>query len=189
MCDPKEFPVEGDISTFLQGLENCVAAGEKFKAGETFQVGWMLTMIEANREGSLSIFEPDFQVMPIRWRDSVALTLLHLRLQRDACQSVVSFDEIDFPSIRQSATICTHFCPSEGFAMGRGKPIDPNDTGWFCSCLNKRHNHNSARELHRLSLYELVVRYGSQIVPYAALPEGVAVIVNKGVPTIFRQGQ
>jgi hypothetical protein len=53
---------ESDLCWFLDILE-AVAGGERFSDGQTFQVGWIVTLIRKNQQGTLSIFEPDILVI------------------------------------------------------------------------------------------------------------------------------
>jgi len=186
--DPALVPVEDDVRWFVGWLEEAVAGGERFADGQTCQVGWIVTEVRAGSDGSLALWEPDMRQMPIAWVESVSYTLAHLRRQKDVCESVLAADELSFPSMLQSAIICTHLGQTEGVVMERSKPSG-SDSGWFCGCIGDEHDHNRVGELRQVSLYEAAVRYAPRIVPYLALPEGVLVAVDDRAPTIFRHGQ
>jgi hypothetical protein len=81
-----------------------MARGESFKPGETIQLGWMINQIVEDN-GFLTIQEPDFIKFPIQWQRSVDNTLIQLRMQKDACESVAL--NFDFTSVVSSAVICT----------------------------------------------------------------------------------
>lgn len=185
--DPALVPVEEDIRWFLGWLEQAVAGGERFTDGQTCQVGWAITQVRAVEDGSLSVWEPDMKAMPIAWVDSVSHTLCQLRAQKDVCESVLGADELCFPSMRQSAVICTRLGQTEVIVMER-TAADGADSGWYFGC-GEGHDHNDVSQLRRVSLYEAGVRYAPQIIPFLALPEGVLLECGGNALSIFRQGQ
>ena len=183
--DPAVVPVEEDVRWFLAGLEKSVAAGERFTDGQTFQVGWMVTLLRDSGPGFLSILEPDMRQMPVAWIDSVSQTLAHLRVQKDVCESVLSAEDLSFPSAQEAALICTRLGRTQRMVMERSEPQGA-DSGWFCGCDGEGHNHNDERELLTVSLYEAAVRYSPQIIPYLALPPGTLLSHGGGPPAFFR---
>jgi hypothetical protein len=186
--DPAIVPVEADLRWFLGWLEQSIAQGKRFAPGQTCQIGWMLTEVRQGNDSLLSLWEPDMRAMPVSWTESVSNTLAHLRLQTDVVESVLSADALSYPSIRQSAIICTRLGQKDGLVMERTEPSGA-DSGWFFGCREKDHQHNDVAELLRVSLYEAAIRYAPQIVPYLALPKGVLIAVSKGVPAIFQDGE
>jgi hypothetical protein len=177
--------IEPDVQWLLHVLDDAVSRGERFADGETFQVGWMFTTIRQNEEGTLSILEPDFSPqIPIAWIDSVTHTLRHLRAQRDVCESVLPSDLMNFPSLRQSAIVCSRLRDAETFMMSREEPTLETDSGWFCGCKGE-HDHQDPDELTRVSLYEAAVCYQQRIIPYLALPAGTLLSAGNGAPTIY----
>jgi len=186
--DPALVPVEDDVRWFVGWLEEAVAGGELFADGQTCQVGWIVTEVRAGPDGCLALWEPDMRQMPVARVESVSYTLAHLRRQKDVCESVLAARELSFPSMLQSAIICTRLGKTEGVVMERSEPSG-SDSGWFCGCRGDKHDHNSISELRMVSLYEAAVRYAPQIVPYLALPEGVLIGADDAAPTIFRHGQ
>jgi hypothetical protein len=169
-------------------LEEEVAGGEKFVAGQTCQVGWMVTEIRASEDGSLVMWEPDMLHMPIAWVESVSHTIAHLRRQKDVYESVLTADDLAYPSLRHSAIICNRFGQKNRVVMERNRP-EGSDSGWFFGCVGEKHDHNKVEELLRVSLYEAAVRYSLQVIPYLALPEGILLEVREGRPTIFHHGE
>lgn len=186
--DPALVPLEEDVRWLLAGLERSVAAGERFTDGQTFQVGWMVTLIRDSGMGLLSILEPDIRQVPVAWVDSVGQTLAQLRVQKDVCESVFSEEDLSFPSAQEAALICTRLGGSQRIVMERSEPQGA-DSGWFCGCDGQGHNHNDPRELLTVSLYEAAVRHAPQIVPYLALPPGVLLTQGGGPPAFFRHGR
>ena len=126
--------------------------------------------------------------MPVVWSESVSHTLAHLRAQKDVVESVMVGEEISFPSMRESAIICTRLAQGENFIMERIQPSGM-DSGWFCGCWENNHDHNDPAELRCVSLYEATVRYSSEIVPYLALPSGFSVVVRNGAPILYKDGE
>lgn len=169
-------------------LERKVAAGERFADGETFQVGWITTQVRAGLDGALTLWEPDMLQLPVGWTESVSSTLAQLRRQKDVCESVLPVGELFFPTMRQSALICTRLGQRPGVVMERRTPSE-TDSGWFCGCREDGHDHDAADELRCVSLYEAVVGHASEILPYLALPEGVLLGTGDGPPTIFQHGR
>jgi hypothetical protein len=180
--------VEADGAWFLAWLEETVAQGTRYSAGQTCQVGWMLTQILQTEDGDLSVWEPDMRHLPVEWSESVSHTLAHLRIQKDVVESVLAAEDVSFPSMRQSAIICTRLRQGEGVVMERAEPSGA-DSGWFCGCRGGSHDHNDVAELRRVSLYEAAVRHAPQIVPYLALPPGVLVGVGESALVVFRDGE
>jgi hypothetical protein len=186
--DPAIVPVENDVRWFAGWLEEAVAGGKRFSAGQTCQVGWLVTEVRDAGDGQLTIWEPDMRQMPVAWVESVSSTLSHLRRQKDVCESVLAGDEISFPSMLQYALICTQFGRTDCVLMDRQAP-EGADSGWFLGCTEVDHDHNSVSEIRKVSLFEAAVSYAPQIVPYLALPEGVMVVLGEGAPRIFRNGE
>jgi len=181
-------PILDDALWLLRWLEESVAAGTRFVAGQTCQFGWMLTIVQLHESGDLTLCEPDMQSLPIQWSQGISLTLAHLRLQKDVVESVLSSEEVSFPSMRQSVLVCTRLAKNEGVVMERAEP-NITDSGWFCGCMEDDHDHNDVAELRRVSLYEAAIRHAPQIVPYLALPPGVLVDIGSGVPNVISAGE
>lgn len=186
--DPAIVPVEGDVRWFVGWLEQSVAQGKRFAPGETCQIGWIVTEVRQGNDGLLSFWEPDMRGMPVACSESVSNTLAHLRLQKDVVESVLSADALSYPSMRQSAIICSRLGKKDGLVMER-TDSSGTDSGWFFGCRDEDHEHNEVAELRRVSVYEAAVRHAPQIVPYLALPKGVLVGMSNGVPAIFHDGE
>lgn len=181
--DPK-VGVEPDVDWFLRNLEDSVAQGKRYADGETFQIGSMFTLIRSNDDGTLSILEPDMIEMPVKWVDSISWTLAILRLQKDVVESVLSSDDMSFPSMLQSCIVCNRLKSDEEFVLDRTEPAGL-DSGWFAGCRGD-HDHQDPNQLERTSLFEAVVKRCRGMVSYLALPEGILVGVRKGTLSIFQ---
>ncbi len=186
--DPDLVPVEDDVRRFVAWLEEAVAGGERFAAGQTCQVGWVVLEVRAGQDDTLTLWEPDMRQLPLARVESVSHTLAQLRRQKDVCESLLAADDLSFPSMLQSAIVCTRLGRTAGITMARDAPAGA-DSGWFCGCNDEDHDHNAVAELRKVSLYEAAVGHAPQVIPYLALPAGVMLEAGEGAPTIFRDGQ
>ncbi len=184
ICDA-EF-LDSNLKCFLQWIESEVAKGRRFLPEQTVQLGWSMLKVQQRTDGTLSLVEPDFKSMPIRFVDSVTNTLLHVLLQKSVNESLGLPDQILTPSLRDSAIICTKFGSTPGFIMDRLVPKD-RDSGWFFGCDSGSHDHTKAEALLRVSIYEAVVRHTDKIIPFLSLPPGVSVGFKHKLP-IFKRG-
>jgi hypothetical protein len=148
----------------------------------------VVLQVRAGDDGTLALWEPDMRQFPVAWVQSVSYTLAHVRRQKDVCESVLTAADLSFPSMRQSAIICTRLGQTERVVMERQAPAG-SDSGWFCGCRSKGHDHRSVGELRKVSLYEAAVCYAPQIISYLALPAGVLLEAGEGPHKVFRDGQ
>ena len=185
--DPSVVVVPDDARWLLTGLEASVAEGTRYKPGETVQVGWALTEVRQGEDGDLSLWESDMRSLPVQWSMGLSRTLAQLRVQKDVVESVLGADDVSFPSMRQSALICSRLGQGEEFILDRSKPADA-DSGWFFGCRHNDHDHNSAEELRRVSVYEAAL-LATRIIPYLALPPGVMVGLRGPATSIFLNGE
>lgn len=174
-----------DSDWLIQYLENSVARGEVFRAGETLQTGWMINSFRECSEG-LMVFEPDMIARPIRFVNSVTRTLTHLRLQKDVAESVGLEDCLLFPSIRQSAIACKAWGEVESFSLSRFDP-EGADSGWFVGCLMD-HDHDAPENLERVSLYDIGSTH-SILVQFLALPPGVSLLLENEDVSFLKNGE
>lgn len=177
-----------DAKWLLGWLEESVAEGTRFEIGQTCQVGWVVTEVRQHESGDLILWEPDMRSLPVQWSAAVSYTLAHLRVQKDVAESVLGAEDLLFPSMRQSALICTRLAENKDVVMERAES-NGADSGWFCGCREKGHDHNDVAELRRVSLYEAAIRHAPQIVPYLGLPPGVLLCIGSGAPKIFFAGE
>jgi hypothetical protein len=185
--DPAIVVIADDAKWLLGWLEESVAQGTRYVAGQTCQIGWITTEVRLDGD-DLSIWEPDMRRLPIEWSESVSHTLAHLRIQKDVVESVLGPGDLSFPSMRESAIICDRLGQGEGIVMERVEPAGA-DSGWFFGCTEDGHDHNDAAELRRVSLYEAVARHAPHIIPYLALPPGILVSIGAVDPVLYREGE
>jgi hypothetical protein len=183
-CDPTE-TLSPSMRWLLSWVEDEVANGRRFLAGQTVQLGWSLLKVHQRDDATLALFEPDFKSMPMELVDSVSNTLLHLLLQKSVAESLGVEEALFIPSLRESAVICCEFGSTDGFVMNRVAP-KPGVSGWFLGCDNEAHNHQALENLRRTSLYEAAVRHDNRIIPFLGLPHDMLIGFSKGVPNFFR---
>jgi hypothetical protein len=169
------------LQWLIQWIEREVAGGRRFLPEQTVQLGWALLEIRQRTDGTLALFEPDFQSMPVRFVDSVSNTLLHLLLQKSVAESLGVVDDLAIPPLQHSAIVCSKFGSTGGFIMSRVTPV-ATDSGWFCGCDNETHDHQSPDTLRRISLYEAAVRQNARIIPFLGLPPGIFVGFGGAIP-------
>jgi hypothetical protein len=178
-------PFSSSLPWFLGWIESEVAGGRRFLPEQTVQVGWSVLEIRQRNDATLSLFEPDFQSIPVRFVDSVSNTLLHLFLQKSAAESLALTEELALPSLRDGALVCTEFGSTEGFIMSRLTP-KAADSGWFLGCDSPTHDHTSPEVLRRVSLYEAVIRHDDRTLPFLGLPPDSFVGFGGAVPYFSR---
>jgi hypothetical protein len=174
------------LNWFLDWIENEVAIGRRFLPEQTIQVGWSVLEIRQRTDGTLGLFEPDFESMPVKFVDSVSNTLLHLFIQKSVAESLGLVAELDVPSLRDSAIICTDFGSTGGFVMSRTS-TKAGDSGWFFGCNNSKHDHQSQDALRRVSVYEAMTRHEAGAIPFLGLPPDTFVGFGDGVPYFSRR--
>jgi hypothetical protein len=166
---------ESFLRPFLTGLENTVSDGHRYNSGETIQFGWMILSLEATPQGELLLLEPDMQSFPIKFVPSVDRTLHHIRIQRYTAESVGLEEHVSFPSILQSAIVCSQ--PGKlGFFLERDIP-EGHGSGWFVGCNEPEHEHNKPETLSFLSLYEISCRFPF-LIDFFALPPKSAISID-----------
>jgi hypothetical protein len=180
-------PLSLSLPWFLGWIETEVAGGRRFLPEQTVQVGWSLLEVRQRTDGTLAFYEPDFRALPVRFVDSVSNTLLHLFLQKSVAESLGLGAELNLPSLRQSAIVCTDFGRSESFIMNRVSPKD-SDSGWFFGCTSEAHDHDAAASLRRVSLYEAAAILDSRTIQFLGLPPDISVAFDGKAPYFFRDG-
>lgn len=142
-------------SFFAEEVHN----GVRFAAEQTVQIGWSLLKLAASPDGNLSVFEPDFETMPIRWVEGVNQSVRLLAVQRAVCDDC-QVDPV-FPSILQPASSTEVMPADDQFTMVRSE-AEGNHSGWTF------HGRSDAG-MRLLSLYEAAT-INRAIVPFLALP-------------------
>src|SRR3954469_14571281 len=184
LCDETS-ALSSKLKWLLEWIESEVARGRRFLPEQTVQIGWSVLEIRQRNDGTLALFEPDFQSIPVKFIDSVSNTLLHLLLQKGVTDSLDLETDIAIPSLRDSAIVCTRFGSTDGFVMSRLMP-QAGDSGWFFGCDSPAHDHQAPENLRRVSLYEAAVRHNDGIIPYLGLPPNTFAGFSGEVPYFSR---
>jgi hypothetical protein len=164
-----------DAKWLVAFLESSVAEGRKYEPGQTLQIGWTVTKFQQSDANLVRLLEPVPGSEPIVFADSVTHTLAHLRQQKDVAESFCPPIEWDFPSMLQSALVCTDLSiPEAGVGVMARHAPDGRDSGWFFGCENSHHDHNDPANLVRLSLYRVGCQNPS-VIKYLALPAGTLI--------------
>lgn len=175
-----------DITWFLTVLESMVAGGEKFKAGETVQVGWMLLMLAEGDKGALKVTEPDMKSIPIKFVDSLDATIKHLRAQKDSVESVLPADELAFSSLTQSLVVHINYKKSKRILLDRAQ-AEGHDSGWWLSDLADDKGSNDPKNFAKISLYQLGIDR-PDLIKFLAFPAGTQVVIDRKV-FLLKDGQ
>jgi hypothetical protein len=192
-----EFVLEADesivpdfyLNRIVETIETMVERGSVFKPGETFQIGWMLTLVQSLDDSRLTLHEPDMQAMPIRWIPGITETLRQMMVQLHTLDSFALRQEINIPSARDSLLVCTQYTNPD-FFMERFMPSEENaaDTGWFIGCLDTNHDHNDPANLRCISVYEAFIRQRG-IQNFMAFPFGSIILVDQSGLKVAKNGK
>uniref|UniRef100_UPI000D3473A3 immunity protein Imm33 domain-containing protein n=1 Tax=unclassified Variovorax TaxID=663243 RepID=UPI000D3473A3 len=168
---------EVDIALLLRFFEERVAQGEKFRSGESLQVGWMFTMLEDGPDGVLRVLEPDMKAVPVKFVDSVDGTLMHLRNQQDVVASLSPPVAPDFPSLRQSAAVHLNYRQASRVLLTRSAAVNETDSGWWLSDLDDEAGAQDPTRFMKTSLYQLGIDR-PDLIKFFALPAELQVVVD-----------
>lgn len=131
-----EAPVPGLQDSLAQWLldylQDSIAEGARFEAGQTVRVGWRLLRV-VDRADGLGLQE---RAADGEWAERVDSTLRDLWYQREVVASVVSAERLSFPTEEQSALVagCVATAPSQ-LVLERSEPADdPGSSGWAVRC-------------------------------------------------------
>jgi hypothetical protein len=174
-ADPSHVP-EASLRDIGRTLEQMVAGRSVFEPGQTFQIGWMLTLVQPLGDNRLTLAEPDMRTIPIRWVRGITHTLRQMRLQSSMLDSFGLREEADIPGAQHSLLVCNHYADPE-FFMQRTALSGEADTGWFVACTRGGHDHNDPENLRRISMYEAYVNQRA-IQPFAVFPFGSQIFVS-----------
>jgi len=181
----KTIPAE-DIALMLSNLEELVANGERFKANQTMQFGWMITKFSEAPDKTLKILEPDFKAIPIEFVDSFNNTLKHLRSQKDALESVSKQLPLTFPSLAQGLVVHKNYKRSNQVLLERANP-EQNDLAWWLSDLNDGEGNKDKNNFIKISLYQLALDR-PDLVKFFAFPSELQVLVSKNKISVLKNG-
>ncbi len=166
-----------DVEIIADIIRTTVSTGGSLKPGDTIQIGCSLCRV-IDRGEHLGLEEPSFLSDPIQWVDSVDSTARHLRLQMAAAESCNLGSDLNFPSITNTAFVCSSIDQTEGIFMDRVHPLSNQDSGWFVACSDQNHNHDSNENLKQESLYALTLRKPA-VIPFLGFPIGTTAMIRR----------
>ena len=134
-------------------------------------------MIRNSPEGRLSLWELDLSGVPGKLDCSVTRSLLVLRRQKAVLESFGIPGKLNFPSLQQTAVMCSQFGNSSSRMLSRSTPSH-DDSGWFFGCEGMEHDHNLRENLLGGTLYGLACA-NRVVLDFLAMPEGSIVLLNK----------
>ena len=183
MFDVGERIPDVDAEHFKSTLEDMVASGSRFKAGETFQVAWMILKFAEADKGRLKLMEPDMKGMPIQYVDGVNRTLRFMRAQRDTAESFGLVEQMKLTTLVD--VILVPADPGKiGIAQLHREPPEGQMSGWFLLEAGQ-----DPPDFRPMSMYELALSR-PDLVKFFALPPGVDVIVNTtGEVGLYQDGK
>lgn len=157
-------------------LEGTVAAGEKYKVGETIQIGWIMLKL-FDEDGKLCLCEPDFRSPQINYEDkSVTHALEDMFTQQFVAGALGLEEELDWSNLHYGAIVCKRFGEVPmSFYMQRSEPQDEGDSGWFFGCMFDDCDHQNMVNLKLTTLYSCAV-LNPPLVRFYALPEGCEIV-------------
>jgi hypothetical protein len=160
----------------IEFFEHSIREGKQYRANETVQIGWMVTMLKEASDGDLEVWEPQFDSIPIKWTRGVNNTLRHLIVQR-SITGLLDCEPV-FPSLRQAGTVSPIFLKHHNeFLMERATPSG-NDSGWCFLDVTKERSGNELKSLFEISFHCM------HIIPFLALPPGTRVSKRHEVVTV-----
>jgi hypothetical protein len=180
--------IEPDVALFKETLEKMVEHGERFKPGETIQIGPMVLKLESDTSGMLRLMEPDMKSMPIKFVNSVATTLLLVRRQRDTVSSVNAEAIPEFISIMQPIFIVRNALQSRMLRLTKVPFGDSGVNTWLLTDAAAK-SEPSQEDVQPMSVYEALLTR-PDIFDFLALPENYIVVVEKrGKFALFEDGK
>jgi len=174
---------EVDALHFKSTLEQMVASGSRFKAGETFQVAWMILRFAETDKGRLTLQEPDMQGMPIQYVNGVTRTLRFMRAQRDTADSFGLAEKMKLTTFMDVILVPKDAGKIKIPQLHRGEP-EAAMSGWFLLEAGE-----DPPRFRPMSLYELALSRPN-LVKFFALPPGTDVVVHtSGEISVFSDGK
>jgi hypothetical protein len=179
---------ESHVAWLLGFLEERVAGGERFKDGESLQVGWMYARVEQAAPDLLRIAEPDMKHLPIQFVDSVDAILNHVFVQKETALSLRDVTP-DFPSLRQRAIVHANYRTAQRVLLSRFAAKDEADSGWWFTDLDDEQGSQDPARFSVTSLYQLGIDR-PDLIKFFALPAGLQAVVEPDhIGVIDEQGE
>lgn len=162
-----------DRQWLVKSLEDMVASGSRFKAGETLQLGWMINKFEKGPGGTLRLHEPDMRSMPIVFVDSANATIKVVRRQRDTVESFSEPVELAYAPLNHSIIVPPDFATVASFSLERHEPED-RDSGWVMVGGENAPTKEEFANYQLVSMYEFALQR-PELVHLLAMPPGTVI--------------
>jgi hypothetical protein len=181
--------LQDDIEFACSLLKARIAEGKTLHPGHCIQIGWLEVMITEDSNDLLTLCEPDFVELPVRWIKGITKTISSLRLQIDSTSSILDSSAVDFPSFRQSAIIGSDVqAGQQEYIFQRSEYSLARDSGWFLGMLGTNLDYNNPANLRRISLYEGALKCPACI-QFLAFPAGTEIHLIKSKLEIWISGR
>lgn len=164
-----------DVNKILDGFEDEIKNGVKYKAGETIQLGFTLNQFSELEDGRLLLEEPDMVSLPIKFVPSMNFTFQTLRNQKDVVESISNVN-LTFPTLRQAIAVHKDYKVSKAVMLERIAPED-GQSGWWLHVQGD----SVAEDFSLISLYEFAMGR-PDLVKFLALPVGAKAYQIDGAP-------
>lgn len=192
---------DGEIERLLGAIGDAVVTrGQRFRRDDTFDYGWTTVRFEAgaatgDSAGRLvvsELAEPLLATPATYARGAERLAVL-MRTQTEALSRNGVEGVAVHPHRSDLAVICTRVPPAgpeypRPLALERRTTPERGESGWVIRCTNPAHDHENPRALASARLLHVVAGFAG-IVPYLALPEGSAVLMEGQEAVVFRPGE
>ena len=152
----------------MRFLEEGVARGTRFAAGETLRYGWATLRLKQRGDGTLGIEEQSSKDGEDSWDEFVDRTLMQVWYQNEVGRSLHVEDRLDFPAQGQAAVFCTRVEEVQRWFLARHEMPDPF-SGWHLCCADKQHDHDSDSNVLAAELLHLTARFPF-VTQFLALP-------------------
>ncbi len=156
----------------MRVLEESVARGTKFAAGETMRYGWVTLRLKERDDGTLGIEEQTRgqgeQGRNGSWDEFVDESLTQVWFQREIGRSLDVEDRLAFPSQGQAAVFCNRVEEVQRWFLARHEMPDPF-SGWHLFCTDKEHDHDGDANVLATELLHLTARFPF-VTQFLALP-------------------
>lgn len=177
-------PLVPDSERLLLGhVEDAVARGTRFSAGQTLALGGQVLRFVSRADGTLGLEEP-VPAPTEQWVEAVDRSVREVMLQKFICESVAL--PLSFHAPRASLLVSRCAQDADAVTLTR---VDAGDakaglSGWVLSCAAE-HDHGDRFVLPVLALSAL----RPALVPFLALPPKSVVLVTAGPAHVFFDGQ
>nr|WP_157117399.1 hypothetical protein [Nocardia vaccinii] len=168
---PATAPGSGWAALVLDELQDAIAQGTRFAAGQTVRSGWRTLRLISRPDGMLGLEE---RTAGETWAEQIDLTLRELWAQQQVVAGLGPQEWTTFPLDTQDATVTDCVTDSDSAVfLFRESIDDPAHSGWTLRCT-RQHEHGAG---HVRSLWDLT-RSLPFLTRFLALPRGTEVLIE-----------